>query len=358
MSDFNTLPATPAALGYRMPAEWEPQAAIWLSWPHKLESWPGKFDPVPAVWARMIRHIVEGEDVHLLVRDAAMEAAARRVLKEERADASNVHIHHFPTNDAWIRDYGPIFVTNPAAEHPLLAIDWGYNAWGGKYPPFDLDDAIPRRVAREVLKVPVVDGGMILEGGSIDVNGAGLLLTTEACLLNPNRNPHLTREQIEKRLRDYLGVRQVLWLGDGIVGDDTDGHIDDLTRFVAEETVVTVVETDRGDENYPMLEENLERLRDLRHTAGVSLDIITMPMPDPVEFEGDRLPASYANFLITNAAVLVPTYDCRRKDDEACGILRTLFPDRKVVGIRSTDLVLGLGSFHCVSQQQPAVKRP
>lgn len=346
-------PDKPGRVGYRMPAEWEPHSATWLAWPHKRESWPGKFEPVPAVFARMIREIVEGEDVHLCVCDGAMEAQARAVLKEHRADASNVFFHHFPTNDSWIRDYGPIFVTHPTAEPRLVATKWGYNSWGEKYPPHDLDNRIPHLAAAHA-GVPLVEGGMILEGGSIDVNGEGLLLTTRACLLNPNRNPHLTREQIEERLRDHLGVREILWLGDGIAGDDTDGHIDDLTRFVAANTVVTVVEEDERDVNFVPLRENLEELHGMTSPGGGKLEIITLPMPEPVLFEGDRLPASYANFYITNAAVLVPTYDCPGKDQRAMGILGELFPGRRIAGIRSTDLVLGLGSFHCLSQQQPA----
>lgn len=346
-------PANPGAAGYRMPAEWEPHAATWLAWPHKRESWPGKFEPVPAVFARMIREIVEGEAVHLLVRDGAMEEEARAVLRQHRADAAGVHFHHFPTNDSWIRDFGPIFLTHPTATPRVLATKWGYNSWGEKYPPHDLDNRIPHLAAGH-LGVPLVEGGMILEGGSIDVNGAGLLLTTRACLLNPNRNPRLGREDIERRLRDYLGVKEVLWLGDGIVGDDTDGHVDDITRFTGRNTIVTVVEEDEGDENFVPLRENLEELHGMKNLEGTAFDIVTLPMPDPVYFEGDRLPASYANFYITNAAVLVPTYDCPAKDARAVGILQELFTDRHVIGIRSTDLVLGLGSFHCLSQQQPA----
>ncbi|MCC5875246.1 MAG: agmatine deiminase family protein [Candidatus Sumerlaeia bacterium] len=342
----------PGRHGYRMPAEWEPHKATWLSWPHKLESWPGKFAPVPAVWAAMIREIAEGETVNLLVRDGEMEKQARAVLKEHRADAGSVVFHHIPTNDAWIRDYGPIFVINENADQRVVALKWGYNSWGDKYPPYDLDNAVPARAA-EIAGVPLVDGRMILEGGSIDVNGAGLLLTTKACLLNPNRNPELSQEEIERRLKDYLGVKKILWLGDGIIGDDTDGHVDDLTRFVDQNTIVTVVEENKRDENFAPLRENLEELHGMTNLDGGRFDVIELPMPDPVDFEGDRLPASYANFYITNAAVLVPTYDCPKKDEAAVGILGELFPHRRVVGIRSTDLVLGLGSFHCVSQQQP-----
>lgn len=344
--------ATPtlAAQGFVMPAEWAPHEATFLAWPHKQATWPGKFEPVPGVYAQLVRAISDGgEAVYLLVANAAMEASARAVLKQHKADASTVRFLHVPTNDVWVRDHGPIFVQSPEA---YVAIDWGYNSWGGKYPPFDLDDVVPHRVG-ELLEVPVVDGGMILEGGSIDVNGEGLLLTTEACLLNPNRNPHLTREQIEQRLRDFLGVQKILWLGDGIVGDDTDGHVDDLTRFVSRNTIVTVVEQSEGDVNYAPLRENHERLLAMTNLEGRKFDVVSLPMPDPIEHDGQRLPASYANFYIGNGTVAVPTYDSPKQDKEAVGLLQELMPDRRVFGIRSTDLVWGLGSFHCITQQMP-----
>ncbi len=345
---------TLAELGYRMPAEWEPHAATWLAWPKRDQSWPGKLDAIPPVYARLIREIAEGEDIHLLVDGHEHHAAILHLLKDHKADAPNVRLVEIPTNDSWVRDHGPIFVRNRGAGAPLIALDWGYNSWGGKYPPFDLDNAVPARAA-QWLRVPAVAPGMVLEGGSIDVNGAGLLLTTEACLLNPNRNPHLDREGIEARLRDFLGISHVLWLGDGIVGDDTDGHIDDLARFVAPETIVTVVEPDKSDANHVALDENLRRLRELRTPSGGSFDIIEIPMPAPVVWEGHRLPASYANFYIANAAVIVPTFRSPKQDDRAIGILGDLFPHRRVVGIDATDLVWGLGAFHCITQQQPAV---
>jgi agmatine deiminase len=344
---------TLASQGFSMPAEWEPHAATWLAWPHKLATWPGKFEPVPHVYAQLVRALSDGgEPVHILVNNGQMEAAALAVLKEHRADASTVRFFRIPTNDVWVRDHGPIFVRREAPSPRLVAIDWGYNSWGGKYPPFDLDDVTPQRIA-EALELPVVDGHMILEGGSIDVNGEGVLLTTEACLLNPNRNPHLTREQIEERLRDFLGVRKILWLGDGIEGDDTDGHVDDLTRFVNPGTIVTVVESDEADVNFKPLRENLERLREMTDLKGSKFEVVELPMPNPIEYDDQRLPASYANFYIGNGTVAVPTYDSGKKDSEAVGLLQELFPNRKVVGIRSTDLVWGLGSFHCITQQQP-----
>ncbi len=234
-------------------------------------------------------------------------------------------------------------------------VDWRFNAWGGKYPPYDLDDVVPTRIGRE-LGVPVFSPGIVMEGGSLDVNGRGTVLTTEACLLNPNRNPGLSRDEIEQYLRDYLGVSHILWLGDGIVGDDTDGHVDDLARFTDPTTVVTVVEDDPRDENYEPLQDNLRRLRCMTDEAGRALRVVTLPMPRPVFRDGQRLPASYANFYIANGLVLLPGYD-RERDQEACATLQRLFPDRRVVVIDCTDLVWGLGAFHCVTQQWPALTR-
>lgn len=342
----------PVELGYRMPAEWEPQEAVWLSWPHKEASWPGKFEPVPAVFGEIAREIAEVQLVRINVADAAMEAEVREVLKAANVPMEQVRFHHNPTNDAWVRDHGPIYVVrdvNGRRERALTK--WGYNAWGDKYPPYDLDNEVPGRIAAE-FQEPIFHGGMILEGGSIDVNGAGVLLTSEACLLNPNRNPQLTKEEIEQRLKDYLGVQKILWLGDGIVGDDTDGHIDDITRFVDENTIVTVIEDSPEDENHHLLQENLERLKSFTDVNGQPFRIVTIPMPDRVIYDETQLPASYANFLIINSKVLVPTYRCD-KDQIALDVLAELFPDRKVVGIDCTDLIWGLGAIHCVSQQQP-----
>lgn len=340
---------TPVELGYRMPAEWEPHQATWLSWPHKEASWPGKLHQILPVYARMVAALARSETVYINVNDEVMERQARELLRVAGAEG-DIRFQHFATNDAWCRDHGAIFVVRDGVE-PLAATDWGYNAWGGKYPPFDRDNQIPRAMA-ETLGVPRFEGGMILEGGSIDVNGAGLLLTTEACLLNPNRNPQLNREQIEQRLHDYLGVRQVLWLGDGIVGDDTDGHIDDLTRFVALDTVVTAVEADPADENYAVLQANLRRLRAMADERGGALRIVELPMPPAIVYDGQRLPASYANFYIGNHVVLLPTYG-HGNDERAAAILAELFPGREVVGIDCRDVVWGLGAWHCLTQQVP-----
>jgi agmatine deiminase len=343
----------PAARGYAMPAEWAPHQATWISWPHKRDSWPGKFAPVEPVMVRAIAALSESELVRINVLDAAHERHVRGLL-EGSARAGRIRFHRFPTNDAWCRDHGAIFVTRRGpGEEPLLALDFGFNAWGGKYPPYDLDNAIPPRMAG-ALEVPCQTVDMVLEGGSVDVNGAGTLLTTEQCLLHPNRNPAMDKAGIEAMLRSHLGVERILWLGDGIVGDDTDGHIDDLTRFVSEDTVVTVIENDRGDDNYEALTDNRERLASLQLADGRPLSVVELPMPRPVEFRGDRLPASYANFYIGNEVVLMPAFDDER-DETARSILAGLFPTRRVVAIDCRDLVLGLGTFHCLTQQVPAV---
>jgi agmatine deiminase len=347
------MSATPAAQGYRMPAEWAPHRGTWLSWPHKEASWPGKFGPVPGIFAELVRTLADREEVHINVAGPAMEASVRSLLADAGADIGSVFFHAIPTDDAWCRDHGPIFVERSGSGGREQAIvDWGYNAWGGKYPPYDLDDVVPTRIAEE-LGLPVFHPGIVMEGGSIDVNGRGTLLTTEACLLNPNRNPELDRGDIERYLRDFLGVARILWLGDGIVGDDTDGHVDDLTRFVDERTVVTAVEDDPSDENYEPLQANLERLRGMSDQDGHPLRVVPLPMPRAMYHDGQRLPASYANFYIANGVVVVPTYDPPR-DEAALATLGDVFPGREIVGIECTDLVWGLGAFHCVTQQWPA----
>ncbi len=337
-----------------MPPEWATHRGTWLSWPHKHASWPDKFAPVPDVFVELVRQIASREEVHINVlhEDAACDVRDR--LAAGRVALERIFLHLNPTNDAWCRDHGPVFIQRDRdGRREEAIVDWGYNAWGGKYPPYDLDDVIPTRIGAE-FNIPVFHPGIVMEGGSIDLNGAGTLLTTEACLLNPNRNPSLTREQIEQYLKDYLGVRHILWLGEGIVGDDTDGHVDDLTRFVSRTTVVTVVEPDSSDENYAPLNDNLHRLRHMRDQDGVPLRVVALPMPDPVFQDEHRLPASYANFYIANQSVLLPTYRCPQ-DAAARRILQDLFPDREVVSIDCTDLVWGLGALHCVTQQWPAL---
>ena len=345
---------TPRELGYRMPAEWEPHVATWFTWPRPDGiSFPDKYDSVPPVYAELIRHLVEVEEVHINVWDAAMEAWVRALLLQHGTPLERVHFHFFPAYEPWCRDHGPVFLVRPQdGRSERAVVDWGYNAWGGKYPPFDLDDAVPQHVAHW-RRLPLFSPGLVMEGGSIEVNGRGTLLTTSACLLNPNRNPHLSKLEIEQALRDYLGVNHILWLGEGIVGDDTDGHIDDLTRFVNPSTVVTVVEEDPADANYEILQENLKLLRGLRDQDGHPLRVVELPMPGLIEHEGQRLPASYANFYIANGIVLVPTFR-KANDARALDILQRQFYDRKVIGVDSTELIWGLGSFHCISQQEPA----
>lgn len=337
-----------------MPAEWEPHVGTWFTWPRPEGiSFPDKYDTVPPVYAALIRELVKVEEVNINVWNAEMEQWVRGLLRKEKTPLERVRFHHFPAYEPWCRDHGPIFlVREQNGIHDRAIVDWGYNAWGGKYPPFDLDDAVPQHVAK-LRGLPLFSPAIVMEGGSIEVNGCGTLLTTESCLLNPNRNPHLSKAEIEKYLCDYLGVTNVLWLGDGIVGDDTDGHIDDMSRFVNPTTIVTIVEEDKSDANYEILQENLKRLKTMRDEKNRPLRIVEIPMCGVIEHEGQRLPASYANFYIANGIVLVPTY--RHKNDaKALEILQKEFPNRRVIGIDSTELIWGLGSFHCISQQEPA----
>ncbi len=347
---IGTLDKTPKELGYRMPAEWEPHAGTWLTWPRPEGiSFPDKYDTVPPVYAELIRHLVQVEDVNINVWNQEKEDWVRGLLLKEKTPLERVHFHHFPAYEPWCRDHGPIFLKR---DHERAIVDWDYNAWGGKYPPFDLDDAIPQHVAR-LRNLPLFSPGIVMEGGSIEVNGCGTVLTTTSCLLNPNRNPHLSKTEIEKYLCDYLGASQVLWLGDGIAGDDTDGHIDDLTRFINPTTLVTVVEDDPSDVNFGVLQENLQQLQHFRNLDGSAFRVVTLPMPGVIEYDGQRLPASYANFYIANKIVLVPTY--RHKNDAvALAILQKEFPAHRVIGVDSTELIWGLGSFHCITQQEPA----
>ncbi len=339
---------TPRELGYGMPAEWHPHAATWLSWPRPDGiSFPDRYEEVMPTLGEMVRTLAPRERVDINVRNEEVEAIACRTI----GNVPNVFYHRIPSYEPWCRDHGPVFVRR---DHELAVVDWGYNAWGDKYPPYDDDDAVPQRIA-ELLQLPLFSPGIVMEGGSLDVNGEGTLLTTKPCLLNPNRNPRLNQQQIEQFLRDYLGVTHILWLGNGIAGDDTDGHIDDLTRFVNATTVVTVIEQDPHDDNYWPLQENLKQLRAMRDQDGHPLRIVELPMPGVIEYNGQRLPASYANFYIANDVVLLPTYRNKSADATATETLQRLFADRRVVGIDSTNLIWGLGSFHCLTQQQPAV---
>ena len=343
---------TPAALGFRMPAEWEPQEAVWLSWPHKLASWPGNFRPIPPKFAEIATHISRRQKVRINIA-RPLQKRAWSLIEKAWAVLENVEFYTHPTDDAWCRDHGPIFVKNDRTGEVALT-DWKYNAWGDKYPPYTRDNTIPPKIGK-ALGLRRFEKDMVLEGGSIDVNGKGLLLTTEACLLNKNRNPELSRGQIEQALRDYLGVHTILWLGDGIVGDDTDGHIDDLSRFFREDGIVTVRERNPRDrKNHEILEENWARLKALRTPAGKPFKVVELPMPAPRSVDGQRLPASYANFLIINGAVLMPAFRQPRRDREAAEILGDCFPGREIIPVDCLELVWGLGTLHCISQQQPA----
>jgi len=341
-----------------MPAEWESHAATWLSWPRREGiSFPDSFDRVLPTLREMVGALTESEPVCINVINGAHEAEARAVL-DGLPRQECITYYEIPTNEPWCRDHGPIFLTRDAdpksatGRGELAVVDWDYNAWGNKYPPFDLDEVVPTRVAA-ILKLPVFYPKMVLEGGSIDVNGAGTLLTSESCLLNKNRNPALSRDEIEQRLRDFLGVKEILWLGDGIEGDDTDGHIDDLARFVSATKVVTVVEEDSDDANYEPLQENLVRLRGMK-IGGRKIEIATLPMPKRIIREDQRMPASYANFYIANSVLLVPTF-ADPADKIALSILGKCFPKRRVIGIDCRELIWGLGTFHCLTQQQPAI---
>jgi agmatine deiminase len=328
-----------------MPAEWEPHAATWIAWPHQKSDWPGKFAPIPWVYGEIVRHLARVETVRVLVPDAATQDAARRVLTRCHADLSGVVFHRCPTDRSWTRDYGPIFVQHSSGE--VAVTHWRFNGWA-RYSNFARDAAVPAFAAR-LLRMRRRETGVVLEGGAIDVNGAGALLATEECLLSrvQQRNPGLSRPQWESAFRRYLGVREVIWLNRGIAGDDTHGHVDDLARFIRADTVVAAVEPDRGDQNHQPLQENLARLR-----ARKTLRVVTLPMPEPVWFAGQRLPASYANFYLANRLVLVPTF-ADPNDAVALRTLQRLCPDRSVVGIPCRDLVLGLGTLHCMTLQQP-----
>jgi len=347
-----------------MPAEWEPHAATWLAWPHYKLDWPGKFEPIPWVYAEIIRYLSRVERVELIVKDAAAEKVARKILQRAHALNENVRFHRWPTDRVWTRDSGCAFVWScgadtPVSQEQLAAIKWRFNAWA-KYPNWKRDEKIGSLMARAagVGEISAVIGKkpVVLEGGSIDVNGRGSLITTQECLLSrvQQRNPGMKKEDYEKSFADYLGVSNVIWIGSGIVGDDTHGHVDDITRFVSPDTVVTCVEADPASPNYEVLRDNMRCLRGATTEDGKPLATIDLPMPAPVYFEKRRLPASYANFYIANRTVLVPVFN-DPNDRVALDIIADIFPDREVVGIYCGDLIWGFGAIHCMTQQQPAV---
>ncbi len=366
-----TAQSAPRALGYRMPAEWERHAATWIGWPQNRSDWPGKFGPIPWVYAEIVRHLARVEDVNIILRDAAVKAQARNVLRRAQVDLKRVKFHTWPTNRGWTRDSGPIFlvrdaVVRNAKENRVAATNWRFNAWA-KYSNWKYDNQLPDRIASK-LKLPqfaptilrksrgnAKPYHVVLEGGSIDVNGRGLMLTTEECLLSKvqQRNPGVSQKELEQIFADYLAVEKVIWLDRGIVGDDTHGHVDDIARFVAPDTVLTVVEPSRGDANYAPLQENLRRLHAATDLQGRKLQIVELPMPRPVAFQGQRLPASYANFYIANELVLVPTFN-DPGDRTALNIIAGVLPKHEIVGIHCGDFIWGLGAIHCATQQQPA----
>ena len=357
MTHATSQSASPA----HMPAEWAPHDATWIAWPHNANDWPGKFAAIPLIYSEIVRILAAHERVEILVESEAHQRRVQRILADNGVNLANVRLHPWPTNRVWLRDSGPIFVLDANGQPSIT--DWHFNAWA-KYPDWRLDDQNPSRVA-QLLNLPstqptvALPNGrrhrLVLEGGSIDVNGQGTLITTEECLLSEvqQRNPGITREQLEAAFHQYLGINQVLWLDRGCAGDDTHGHVDDITRFVAPDTILTVVEPDTTDDNHAPLAENLRRLKASRTPQGRQWNIVELPMPRPVVFRGQRLPASYANFYIANGVVLMPTFHDSR-DRVALGILSQLFPDREVIGIHCVDFIWGLGALHCMTQQQPA----
>jgi agmatine deiminase len=352
---LSELPDTPADHGFSFPPEWSPQSGTWISWPRPEGiSFPDRYHRVLPTVIAIVREIARRQFVHLNVPNANYERIVRLQLREDGCSLRNVRFHHVPTNECWTRDHGPAFVVRPTRRGRSRAaiVDWKYNAWGGKYAPWDLDDAVPRAVAGE-LGLPVFSPGIVMEGGAVDFNGAGTVLTTTSCLLNPNRNPGLSKAGVERYLRAYYGQRHVVWLGDGIAGDDTDGHVDDLARFIGERTVVIATERDGSDPNSAVLRENRRRLERARDQDGRPFDIVDLPLPAPVVRDGQRLPATYVNFLFVNNALLVPTFRDRRRDRRALAILQGLLPTREVIGIDCVELVWGLGAIHCLTQQQP-----
>jgi agmatine deiminase len=357
---------TPRELGYRMPAEWDRHEATWLAWPHNPEDWPGKFQPIPWVFAEIVRLLSAHEQVHILVEDIRAQRRANWIIARAGANLDRVSFHTWSTDRIWTRDSGPIFVRNGKGQVGIT--NWHFNGWA-KYPDWQSDDQLPGRVA-ELLSLPAWQPSvklencadpdnpphrLVLEGGSIDTNGEGILLTTEECLLSEQqqRNPGVSRAQLERAFYDFLGIDQVVWLGRGVTGDDTHGHVDDITRFVGPSAIVTAVEPNSDDPNHAPLAENLARLKAARTLDGKQFTLIELPLPHPVLFNGQRLPASYANFYILNGLVLVPTFN-DRNDRVALNILSDVFPDREVIGIHAVDLVWGLGTLHCMTQQQPA----
>jgi len=359
---MNRAPAkTPAAMGYTFPPEWVPHQASWFSWPRPEQvAFPSKYHTVPENLAAVFRHIAPRERVEILVPNANYERIVKEQLRQHGCPLANIFFHYIRTDDCWCRDHGPAFIACPGGsnrKHRLAVVDWKFNAWGGKYPSYLDDDAVPASIAAE-LGVPIFTPGIVMEGGAVDFNGAGTILTTESCLLNPNRNPQLSKPRIERYLRDFYGQTKVCWLTGGIAGDDTDGHVDDVARFINPTTIVAAVEDDPRDINYRILRENRRRMDALRDQDGHPFQIVDLPMPGVVEYAGRRLPATYANFYFINGALLVPTYRNQHADCLALEILQRLVGKRKVIGIDCVELIWGRGAIHCLSQQQPIAAEP
>jgi agmatine deiminase len=354
MVKLKILDQTPTSLGYSFPPEWHPHTGTWFSWPRPEGiSFPDKYHTVPENLSRIFREIVPREQVHLNVPNGNYERLVKEQLKEHGCPLRNIYFHHIKTNESWCRDHGPAFVIKKGRGKTSGAIvDWGFNAWGGKYPPYDDDDAVPTRTAEE-FKLPVFYPKIVMEGGAVDFNGAGTVLTTTDCLLNKNRNPNLSKQEIEQYLKDYYGQQHVCWLTGGIEGDDTDGHIDDLARFISPTQIVIGMEVDPKDENYKVLKSARKQLEKLRDQDGQPFEIIELPMPRRVEHDGQRLPATYINFYFINGALLVPTYRDRKNDRRAIEILQSYLPKHEVIGIDCVELIWGLGAIHCLTQQQP-----
>jgi agmatine deiminase len=354
MAKPKIIEKTPAALGYTFPAEWEPHAGTWFSWPRPEGiSFPDKYHAVPENLARIFAEVARREPAHINVPNGNYERIVKAQLREHGCGTKNIYFHFIKTNESWCRDHGPAFVVKKIGRKRQIAIvDWAFNAWGGKYPPYDDDDAVPTRIAA-LLHLPIFYPRIVMEGGAVDFNGAGTVLTTTDCLLNKNRNPKLNRQQIEKYLKDYYGQKHVCWLTGGIAGDDTDGHIDDLARFISPGKIVIGVEEDPKDENYRVLRTARRQLDQLRDQDGQPFEIVEIPMPGVVEFDNQRLPATYVNFYFVNGALLVPTYRNRKNDRKAISILQSNLPDHEVIGIDCMELIWGLGAIHCLSQQQP-----
>jgi agmatine deiminase len=349
---------TPRSLGYRFPAEWEKHEATWFSWPRPEGiSFPGKYHTVPENLARIFAEIAPRETVRVNVPNENYEYLVRQQLKEHGCPLKNIEFFHIPTNESWCRDHGPAFVVKAGrgGKRSIAVVDWLFNAWGGKYPPYDADDAVPTRVAKALKIRTVFHPGIVMEGGAVDFNGAGTVLTTTDCLLNENRNPGLDKAAIEQYLLDYYGQRHVCWLTGGIEGDDTDGHVDDLARFLSPTKVVIGIEEDPKDANYRVLRSARKQLEKLRDQDGRAFEVVEIPMPRAVVHDGQRLPATYVNFAFVNGALLVPTYRDRRNDRRALETLQQHLPKHRVIGIDCTELIWGLGAIHCLSQQQPAV---